>query len=209
MRTRAMVPVPVEALVKNIGRNFSLILLCALFIGGAFCGSGLYRMLSADTSNMLMFLLSGNGAEEPFRFWPDFGAVFLSNFMAVAALFLCGFCAVSQPVILLIPFAKGLGFGLVAAYNTVLLSPYSAFFWLKFMPGAFLSTALILLCAKQSLELSAYVFRAVFGPLPKEKDKRMLPSIYGAKYIFFLILCAVLSMVSAVFDLMYTVVSGG
>lgn len=185
--------------------NLPLIALAALFIAGALCGTGLYGTLSADTSSALMFLLSGTGTDVAFHFWSDFGGVFASNFAVLAILFLCGFCAVSQPLILLLPFVKGLGFGLVAAYNTVLLSPYSAFFWIKFMPGAFLATVLILLCARQSLSLSVHVFRSVFGPPPKEG--RFLPASYGAKYVFFLILCAAMSLIDAVFDLMYEVVS--
>lgn len=204
MRTRPALPRPVDQFVKNTQQNISLLLLGGLFILGAFCGSSLYRSISAETSHLLMLLLSGGTADGSFHFWADFGAVLGTNLMVVALLFLCGFCAISQPVILLVPFVKGLGFGLVAAYNTVLFSPYSAFFWLKFLPGAFFATALILLCARQSLLLSVNVYQSVFTPPSKV---RLQPTLYMAKYLCFCLLCVIFSLLDALFDLAYAVIS--
>ena len=214
IRTRTALPRQVRSFWEKTRENLPLILLGALFVLGALCGSGLYRTMSPKTSSMLMLLLSGSGTGEEFHFFADWGAVFLANFAMVALLFLCGFCAISQPVIVLIPFVKGLGFGLVAAYNMVLLSPYSSFFWLKFMPGAFLATALILMCAKQSLGLSCYVCRSVFCPpsgggAPRQAPRpTSLVGLYGMKYLFFVLVCAAFSLIDVLFDLAYAVVTG-
>lgn len=194
----------VETFAQHTRQNLPLLVLAGLFIAGAVSGSGLYRTIGEDTSNTLMFLLSGS-VDAPFHFFADWGAVLLSNLFVVAILFLCGFCAISQPVILLLPFVKGLGFGLVAAYNMALLTPYSAFFWLRFLPGAFLATALILLCAKQSLALSVFVFRSVFIEQPKAQ--RVLPRAYAAQYVFLTVLCVVFSLLDVLFDFVYEVLS--
>ena len=144
------------------------------------------------------------GEAQPFAFGSVFRSVFLTNLGLLAVLFLCGFCAVSQPVILLIPFIKGLGFGLVAAANSALLSPFSAFFWLKFLPGAFLSAALLLVCARQSLELSCYVYQSVFSQKPPERQA--LPATYGGKYLGLAAACVGISMVDTLFDWIYELI---
>ncbi len=203
MRTRAILP-------PDLRRNLPLLLLGGTFVAGALCGLGLYDTLSEGSAGTLMLLLSGMPDGEAFRFWECLGAFFLSNFLMTALLFLCGFCAVSQPIVALLPFAKGLGFGLVAAGNAALLSPYSAFFWLRFFPGAFLSTVLLLLCARQSMELSLFVYRAVFGCRGGARgpgEGRFLPAAYGARYLSLTVLCAVVSLISAVFVLIYEAVS--
>lgn len=200
MRTRAL----------DFRRSLPLLFLGGIFLAGALCGSALYDTLSEESAGTLMLLLSGMPAGEAFHFWGCLGAVFLSNFLMLALLFLCGFCAVSQPVIALLPFVKGLGFGLVAAGSAVLLSSYSAFFWLRFFPGAFFSTVLLLLCARRSMELSLFVYRAVFGRRGgsgSPGEGRFLPAAYTAHYLSLMLLCAGGSLLSAVFDLIYEAVS--
>jgi hypothetical protein len=191
--------------VRQTQQNMPLILLGALFLAGAFCGSGLYRTMGEKTANTLILLLSGTGEAQSFRFGSVFRTVFFTNLGLCALLFLCGFCAISQPVILLVPFVKGLGFGLVAAANTVLLSPFSAFFWLKFLPGAFLSAAFILVCARQSLELSCYVYQSVFSAKPPERHA--LPAAYGGKYLGLAAACMGISLLDVLFDWVYELVS--
>lgn len=189
---------------RQTQQNLPLILLGALFLGGALCGSGLYRTMGEETANTLLYLLSGVGEGRSFSFGSVFRSVLLTNLGLLAVLFLCGFCAISQPVILLLPFAKGLGFGLVAAANSALLSPFSAFFWLKFLPGAFLSAALILVCARQSLELSCYVYQSVFSQKPPERHA--LPACYGGKYLGLLAACVGISFLDVLFEWVYELV---
>lgn len=205
MRTRGgSVPFGTE-LGKHMRQNLPLIFLSVVFIAGSLCGSALYSTLSEETSNTLMLLLSGTQPDSAFHFGACLGSVFLSHFLMMLLLFLCGFCAIGQPIVIFLPFVKGLGFGLVAACNAVLLSPYSAFFWLKFLPGAFLGTVLLLLCARTSLDLSLFVHRAVFTAAAKEGRFRV--TAYWARYVGFLLLCAVFSLISATLDLIYAVVS--
>lgn len=206
MRTRYPFLSPAVARSSK-GRDWlPLLFLGGLFLGGAYCGRAMYRTIGEDTASALMLLLSGSAGESgPFLFFPSWAAVFATNLLFMAVLFLCGFCAVGQPLILLAPFFKGLGFGLVAACNAAQFSPYSAFFWLNFMPGAFLATALLLLCAKQSLLMSVAVFRAVFYP-----DSRQWHGIappYFMKYLLFAALCGLFSLMDTVFDLLYTILS--
>jgi hypothetical protein len=189
---------------RQTQQNLPLIFLGALFLGGAFCGSGLYRTMEEKTANTLLYLLSGDAGGQPFSFASVFQSVLAVNLGLLAVLFLCGFCAISQPVILLLPFAKGLGFGLVAAANSALLSPFSAFFWLKFLPGAFLSAALLLVCARQSLELSCYVYQSVFSQKPVERHA--LPAAYGGKYLGLAAACVGISLLDVLFDWVYELV---
>lgn len=191
--------------LESTKNNLPLIVLGGLFLFGAVCGNSLYGAVSEQTSNTLMFLLTGNSTEA-FRFFHDWGAALTSSLSVMALLFLCGFCAIAQPIILAVPFIKGLGFGMVAACSTALLSPYSAFFWLKFLPGAFLSTALILLCARLSLVLSMNVFRLVF-PAPQARPKYPSSGAYCVRYVGLALLGTAFSLADVVFDLIYEVVS--
>lgn len=193
-----------KTLGNKTRESLPLILLGAMFIAGALCGTRLYGGISEDTARSLMLLLSGDSAGE-FSFFYAWGATFFSNLSLLLLLFLCGFCAISQPIILLVPLIKGMGFGLVAACNAAQFSPYSAFFWLRFMPGALLFAVLLLLCSKEALLLCSGVFDAVFSQ--KQSTINPSPAAYALKYLLFTVMCGVFSLLDVVFDLIYTVIS--
>lgn len=180
------------------------LLLGGVFLGGALLGRSLWHVAGEDTARALLLLLSG-GHSGTFSFFPTLGVVFLSNLGLLVVLFLLGFCAISQPVILLLPLIKGLGFGLVSAGNADTYSPYSAFFWLCFLPGAFLQASLVILAAKESLSLSGSVFVAVFGG--RSQPGRVPVSGYLYKYLLLLLLAALFSLIDTLGELLYTVLS--
>ena len=99
-------------------------------------------------------------------------------------MFFCGFCAISQPLIALVPFFKGLGFGLSAS---TMLSIYGSsamgYLIVLLLPGTILSTLVLLFCCKESLGLSCMFFQ-VINPLQMPSEGTSVGD-YCVKYIIF------------------------
>ena len=88
---------------------------------------------------------------------------FLPSLAMMAVIFLSGFCAVTAPLAMLMPFAKGLGFGVVCA--CIYLRDGAAAFWgiaMCIFPVAFLSGILMSLSAVLSVTFSAKYFKGLF-----------------------------------------------
>jgi hypothetical protein len=91
----------------------------------------------------------------------NFMSAILSAMMFVGALFICGFCAVAQPIIVALPFFRGLGVGfslaaLYAHYGSSALS-----FAAIYIVSTLLYTAAMLVCCMEALRLSTGLFAAM------------------------------------------------
>ncbi len=188
-----------------IRENWLIVLFGFLFIFGVWIGTAFIGGFNGETLEKLLVLLNGYiSRREGQGMRQTFLSAFFSVFWPAALLFFCGFCAISQPLIALVPFFKGLGFGLSAS---TMLSIYGSssmgYLIVLLLPGTILSTLVLLFCCKESLGLS-YKFLQVITPpqMPNES-----PSVgnYCVKYIIF---TACLVGVSAFESLLFQVFSG-
>ncbi|MEG3007602.1 MAG: hypothetical protein RR806_09050 [Oscillospiraceae bacterium] len=101
---------------KNWGKfkkDYFIYFLAIVFIVGVIIGSNLTYKLNDETyenfCNVLMYSLSP-------QIELNFSEIFINTLTPViiyiALLFFCGFCAISQPIIILISLISGVGFGL-------------------------------------------------------------------------------------------------
>lgn len=178
-------------------KNHVLLILGALFLSGALLGTVLVGTAGGETIEMLLRVV--NGFIENRR-----GQTLLQNIFSasassltfVAILFVCGFCAISQPVTLLLPFIRGLGFGfsagsLYARYG----SAATGFVSLFILPDMLISSVAILLCCKESLRLSGNFFRMAAGGA---RDEAYPIRIYVGRYIAAAILCVFSAFIESV-----------
>lgn len=178
-------------------RNTGILILGALFLAGLLMGTLMVRSASSETLETLqqvanVFLSS----RQEQSLMQNFFSSAMSSLSFLAALFVCGFCAISQPVAVAIPLFRGLGIGLSAAS---LYARYGSsaigFVALLIVPGTLLSTLAILICCRESLQLSSSFFLCMGG---NSQDREFYPlRIYAARYVACTGLCLLSSFLEA------------
>ena len=176
-------------------KNNVLLFLCALFLVGVLLGTLLLRSADADTWDILGKLTSGylssrKDATLLQNFWSALGPMLLF----LVGVFLCGFSAVSQPLEVLVPLFRGLGYGisiasLYAGYGTSAIG-YVALFML---PGMVFTTLALCFCCRESLRLSGSFFAAMNG---QDKGFYSLRA-YLARYVTSAIVCVLAALLEA------------
>ncbi len=169
-------------------KNHILILLGLFFLAGVTIGTLTLR--SANNETIATLLRVVNGYVEKRReqtLLQNFITTAASSLTFVAIMFACGFCAISQPVIVLAPVFRGLGFGFSAAS---LYASYganvTAFVAIFILPDMVISSIAILLCCRESLRLSSFFFKVLWG---NRGDEPYPIRIYLGRYIAACVLC--------------------
>lgn len=177
-------------------KNHVLLILSALFLAGVMLGAFLIRSAGEDTLTMLLRVV--NGFIEKRReqtLLQNLFSTTSSSLIFVAAMFVCGFCAVSQPVIILAPLFRGLGFGFSAASLYASHGAHAAGFIVLFIfPDMLISSLAILLCCRESLRLSGNFWGMMWG-----SNSELYPlRIYFGRYVAASILCVISAFLEAV-----------
>lgn len=143
-------------------RHRQILILGGLFVAGTVLGTLLLRSAGEETLTLLERLLGGLMERRQLGLYDGFLSALSSSLLYVGLLFLLGFCAVGQPVIVAAPLVRGLGFGISAAS---LFARYGAsatgFVGVLLLPGMLVSTVALLLCCRLALGLSCGLFAAL------------------------------------------------
>lgn len=174
-----------------------LLALGALFLIGVAAGTMLTRAAGGDTIEIISRVVNGYIENRRDRtVLLNLISTASSSLIFVGVLFVCGFCAISQPVILLAPFLRGLGFGFSAAsiymqYGTSAL-PFVGLF---IVPDMLISSVAIMLCGRESLRLSGNFWNMMW----KTGDGEDYPlRIYVGRYVAAGVLCVLSAFFAAV-----------
>ena len=188
-------------LAQYTKKNYALLLLGGLFAFGAVLGALLVRSATGETLALLLRLVDGfmqKRREQAFavNLWSATG----TSLLMAGGLFVCGFCAISQPAVIAVPFFRGMGFGfsvgsLFARYGIAVFG-YTG---VLIVPGMVLSTVAILLCCRESLRLSGTLLRLLRGAQQNGQSGRgQYPlRLYVARYLCGVLLCAVSAVLEA------------
>ena len=131
---------------------------------------------------------------------PFFSTLFISFFSVfpfLLALYISGLCAVGLPACVFIPAFRGLGIGLIAGYLYSALSLKGiAFFALIIIPGAFVSSIVLILASRESLHFSTSMFKTL---LPQVKTNSMFEDFkkYSIKFLFLLLILFAAAIIDA------------
>jgi|GEM_PF-7016080 len=144
------------------GIDRRILLLGLLFLAGVAAGASVSAHLEGETRIFAQAI-----AKNFFQLRPEqsmrelFFHAFLPDVALFAIIFFCGFCAVAAPLLLFLPFFKGLGFGAVCAFllresgfSSVKVIAFSVF------PGVIWSAILLLLACRDAQRLSAGFYAA-------------------------------------------------
>jgi hypothetical protein len=175
-------------LAYHTRKNYPLLALGVLFLAGALLGALLVRTAAADTLEVLLRL---TGAFIERRREQAMLQIFLSSLgmslAFVAALFLLGFSAISQPVVVLTPFFRGLGAGFsMASFYASHGAQAIGFVAVLLLPGMVLSVAALFVCCRESLRLAGSFFRAMGADRPAKEFYPL--RLYVSRYLSAVIL---------------------
>lgn len=183
--------------------NRVICIFAALFLLGMLAGALLVKRADGETKELLDLVL-GSYLEK--REVQSFAAIvassFLSLFSMLIILFFCGFCTISQLIILAVPLFKGLGYGfsigMLYAQNGISAMQYVL---TMFFPSLLLGALLLIWAAKTSFLLSVRLLSMTITP--SDKDERIQMRRYCLKYVFFLIFSIIIAFVDAIVVFQY------
>lgn len=185
-------------------KNLSFFALLLLFLVGMIYG---VLMLKGGDTFGWMQLYTGEyfSALGERTLLQSFFTSFSSVFFYLLASYLLGFCAIGQPVLLLLPFFRGLGLGAFMGYLYVSYGFSGVgYCFLVLLPAAVIALLAILIACRESLRLSAMLFsNFVLGR--GTASGRGVMKLYNLKY---LILCA-FALASALISTLCIVLFGG
>lgn len=206
MRLKTAGRLPPVFTVRGFLRSFShyiranavTFLLGFLFLLGVLIGTLLVRNASEQTLQALKVVLGGFVEQRQMQ---SFGGIILSSFSSLfsllIALFFCGFCSIAQPIILIMPIFKGLGYGfsigtLYMQYGASAISYVAALM----LPSMFFSALLLITASRSSLLSSVALFRTTL--IRPEQAERYRAKRYCIKFGIFTVLCFFISLTDAI-----------
>ncbi len=131
----------------------------------------------------------------------------LNSSMLIVVLFLLGFCAVAQPVSVLVPVYKGMGFGVTIAqiYSE---NGVNGFFSaiILILPCALISSYALFIAVRESLRMSNRFFSQAFLDRRCESDSiNDYVKLYAVKFLVLEAVTAVSAAVDCLSSLVYNV----
>lgn len=169
----------------------------ALFLIGMLAGVLLLRNADGQMREVLRMLLGGYIEKRSVQ---PFTAVAAASFGTIALLllilFFCGFCTISQPVIVMLILFRGMGYGfsIGGLYAEKGVPAVEYVFLLLFVP--LVLGALLLICAaRTSFLLSVRLFRKAIAP--SDRDERYRMQRYCVKYFLYVVLGILIALLDA------------
>ncbi|HWP50969.1 MAG TPA: stage II sporulation protein M [Clostridia bacterium] len=106
------------------------------------------------------------------------------NAAAWFILLICGFCAVSAPIIALTPCVKGMGYGVLAS-GLLTCYPDAAMRYISvfLLPNLMISTVTIMFCCCDAMQLSQYFWQSI---TPQQRGSAsMSPGVFCGKMVLY------------------------
>lgn len=132
----------------------------------------------------------------------------LNSSLLMVVLFLLGFCAIAQPVAVLVPVYKGLGFGATIA-QIYFENGFHGFFTalIMILPSALVSSYALFIGVRESLRLSNRFFSQAFLNRRSESDSlNEYVKLYAVKFLVLEAVTAVSAAVDCLSSLVYNMI---
>ena len=173
-------------------------MLAGLFMIGILAGTLLIRNADNATLTTMQAVLGGYiERRQTASFLSVATATFSSIFTMLILLFVCGFCTISQPIIVCVPIFKGLGYGfsigiLYAQYG---LSAVRYVLVLLF-PVLLMGSCLLIMACRASLLMAVSLFRMTL--LAQQQADPYRVRRYCMKFVAFTVICLLISLIDAI-----------
>ncbi|MEG1043591.1 MAG: hypothetical protein RSD67_04640 [Oscillospiraceae bacterium] len=196
---------------KNWGKfkkDYLIYFLAIVFIAGVIIGSNLTYTLNDESynnfCNVLMYSLSPQSA---LGFSEIFSNTLTPVIIYIVLLFFCGFCAISQPIIILISFISGVGFGLKSvARFSLSLSRLDMFYIVIISIIELFIIIIILFSCKQSYQISKKMqVKSLTSKSEENKSNRIDVKAYITKFIAYIIFSIIFCLIKVMILLNSTI----
>lgn len=150
---------------EDVKANYGLFLLVGMFVIGMIYGVLLTKSSSETLSNTIGVITAEYTAKLTQQtIFQSFMSSFLSTIVFVLLPYLFGYSAVGQPLIVLIPWFKGLGLGFFMANLYVTQGVSGVLFCaLVVLPSTLIALFCILIASREGLKLSNLFFQSFIG----------------------------------------------
>ncbi len=187
---------------QSRGRAAFAALLIIAAIGavlGFFLYDGVFSSLSREVLDSYLALRVNGG------FFENASASFFGALIWAAAPFFFGFCAVGQPVIVLVPLLRGIGAGMASAcFVGAFGSAGVAAAAVLVVPSSVLGILIISYQCRLSLKMSACIFSCLNSKVAERRAREYCPT-----YISRSVLCGLGCFALGLIDAVITVLCGG
>jgi len=179
MQARSKKSVKPQGYTRHIAsytkKNSGMLLLCALFAAGVLCATLLLGSADETLRAYLLQLVDGFAEQRLTQnLQVNFISALMSAMMFVGIIFVCGFCAISQPAVLIMPFFRGLGVGFSVAALYAHYGASAISFSAIYIVCALISCVAMIICCIEALKLSTSILlamrtseRVAFYPVPR------------------------------------------
>ncbi len=151
-----------RSILRLLYRNEIFFLLTALFFIGILLGACLIRSNSSNWQIFIRQIVSGfTDARGKQAFAATFFQSLVGSSTFLLAIFLCGFCAVGQPLVCLILLFRGMGYGLTA--GGVYQISGMGYVALSLLPNCVLSAIILLWAGQSAFRFSTGLYGAMKG----------------------------------------------
>ena len=176
--------------------NAALLVFAVLFLFGVLCATLAFGLLEPQPRQYITDIATDfANTRLTAQLQRNFVSAASSALLFPAVMLICGFCAVAQPIIAAAPFVRGLGVGFMLAALYAHYGASAVGFGLLYIVSVLPVSAALMLCAVESLRLSAGIFsamrtgeRSAFYPVRR----------YLAKYLAVAVLCLLSSAMEAI-----------
>ena len=173
-------------LLFRIWQNKSVLFLCFIFVLGVMLGS----FTACKSHDNAVF-----GAEFTESFFSDrheqkiektFFSALTPNIIAWAAIFLCGFCAVSAPIILLILLIRAAGYGVLAGCLLLHCQQNALrYMLLILLPNTVISALTLIFCCREAVIMSRLCWESMTSA---PRSDRSYMTVFCGKMLLYAIL---------------------
>lgn len=190
---------------SELRRNRMSLLLGAVFLLGAVLGCQMAGHPAGEVLDVLTGCLSGTGSE--LGFLQGIVTSFAANAAVLCVLFLCGFGAVFQPLVVATLLLKGLGFGVMGVYSYSSGEQSAALYYLLvLLPEALASLFLLTAAARESLRFSKQFFVQLLPETSSEVQPPRQRTVGGylARFVLFYLLSGSMALFSGILKLLFS-----
>ncbi|MEG0693036.1 MAG: stage II sporulation protein M [Oscillospiraceae bacterium] len=185
--------------------NYSLILLAGMFIIGMIYGVLLIKSNSDSLANTISIITNEYTIKlQQGSIWQGFWSSFVSTFIFIFLPYLLGYSAIAQPLILFVPWFKGLGLGFFMAN---LYTSYGfrgiGFCALVIMPSTLVALFCILIASREALKLSNLFFQS-FASKRHSAVSLTTIKLYNLKLLVLSFISLIASIINVVCVLLFS-----
>lgn len=169
-----------------IKENIDIIVFMVIFLSGILLGAIISAELAKNGIDRFITVSNRFAAQrEEQQAVKTLISALIPGMLAWAAAFVGGFCAVSAPVTYLIPFIKGLGYGMFACSVIISETAAGIHYIIHLLPNLIISAIAISYCCKTSIEMSKFFWTSVNYRVKIQSDNRNMTAIFCGKMLLY------------------------